>query len=134
MTIAASGDNSRSLFATPGSTVAFYSLYTIVFFVLSRTQPPGQPWLTPEQTVQWFADRHWGLLVGFALIFVLGGFSATSIALITVCGLWMFKAYRVVYGASAPAAALQTLVIIGLLIPIIIASRFIVFLVTLFTT
>ena len=37
----------------------------------------------PDQTVDWFADRRWGLLIGFALIFVLGGFSAVAIALIT---------------------------------------------------
>jgi hypothetical protein len=73
----------RELWFVWYSTVAFYGLYTIVFFVITRTQPPGQPWLTPEQTSRWFADRHWGLLIGFALIFVLGGFSATSIALIT---------------------------------------------------
>lgn len=76
-------DPKRELWFVWYSTVAFYSLYTVVFFVLTRTQPPGQPWLAPEQTVDWFAGRHGGLLVGFALIFVLGGFSATSIALIT---------------------------------------------------
>ena len=76
-------DPKRELWFVWYSTVAFYSLYTVVFFVLTRTQPPGKPWLTPEQTVDWFADRHWGLLTGFALIFVLGGFSATAIALIT---------------------------------------------------
>ena len=63
-------------------TVAFYGLYSVVFFALSRTQPPGHPDLAPEQTVAWFADRHWGLLIGFALIFVLGGFSAVALALI----------------------------------------------------
>lgn len=62
---------------------AFYGLYSVVFFGLSRTQPPGRPWLDPDQTVVWFADRHWGLLIGFGLIFVLGGFSAVALALIT---------------------------------------------------
>jgi hypothetical protein len=76
-------DPKRELWFTWYSTVAFYSLYSAVFFVLTRTQPPGEPWLRPEQTVEWFNDRHWGLLVGFALIFVLGGWSATAIALIT---------------------------------------------------
>jgi hypothetical protein len=76
-------DPKRELWFVWYSTVAFYSLYTVVFFLLTRTQPPGRPWLGPEQTVAWFADRHGGLLLGFALIFVLGGFSATSISLIT---------------------------------------------------
>jgi hypothetical protein len=64
-------------------TVAFYGLYSVVFFALSRTQPPGRPWLDPNETVGWFADRHWGLPIGFGLIFVLGGFSAVALALIT---------------------------------------------------
>jgi hypothetical protein len=75
-------DPKRELWFTWYSTVAFYSLYSVVFFVITRTQPPGKPWLDPEQTVEWFADRHGGLLFGFGLIFVLGGWSATAIALI----------------------------------------------------
>jgi hypothetical protein len=76
-------DPKRELWFAWYATVAFYSLYTVVFFILTRTQPPGQPWYGPDQVVAWFADRHTILPVGFALIFVLGGFSATSIALIT---------------------------------------------------
>lgn len=64
-------------------TVAFYATYTVVFFVLSRTQPPGRPHLDPDQTVAWFAGRGTPLVVGFGLIFVLGGFSAVALALIT---------------------------------------------------
>jgi hypothetical protein len=64
-------------------TVAFYTLYSVVFFGLSRTQPPGRPWLGPAGTLTWFADRHWGVLIGFGLVFVLGGFSAVPLALIT---------------------------------------------------
>jgi len=73
----------RELWFTWYVTVAFYGLYTIIFFVLTRTQPPGKPWLSPEQTVEWFDGRHWGLLTGFALVFIFGGFSATAIGLIT---------------------------------------------------
>jgi hypothetical protein len=76
-------DPKRELWFVWYSTVAFYSLYSVVFFLLTRTQPPGKPWLTPEQAVEWFSGRHGGLLFGFALIFLLGGFSATSLALIT---------------------------------------------------
>ena len=64
-------------------TVAFYGMYSVIFFGLSRTQPPGRPWLDPNETVAWFADRHWGLPIGFGFIFVLGGFSAVALALIT---------------------------------------------------
>jgi hypothetical protein len=76
-------DPKRELWFMWYSTVAFYSLYTVVFFLLTRTQPPSQPWLSPEQTADWFAGRGRLMVFGFALIFVLGGFSATSIALIT---------------------------------------------------
>jgi len=64
-------------------TVAFYAMYSVVFFGLSRTQPPGRPSLDPDQAVAWFANRDPRLLIGFSAIFVLGGFSAVAIALIT---------------------------------------------------
>lgn len=76
-------DPKRELWFAWYSTVGFYSLYTVVFFLLTRTQPPGEPWASPDMVVDWFDDRHWGLLVGFALIFVLGGWSVTALALIT---------------------------------------------------
>lgn len=64
-------------------TVAFYGLYSVVFFGLTRTQPPGKASMGPDEAVSWFAERRWGLLVGFGLIFVLGGFSAVPLSLIT---------------------------------------------------
>jgi len=76
-------DPKRELWLAWYATVGFYSLYTVVFFIITRTQPPGKPWYDPSQVVGWFAGRHDGLLIGFALIFVLGGLSATSLALIT---------------------------------------------------
>ena len=76
-------DPKRELWLAWYTAIGFYSLYTVVFFIITRTQPPGKPWYTPHQVVGWFASRHEGLLIGFALIFILGGLSATSIALIT---------------------------------------------------
>ncbi len=76
-------DPKRELWFAWYSTVGFYSLYTVVFFILTRTQPPGKPWASPEMTVEWFDGRRWGLLVGFGLTFVLGGWSVTALALIT---------------------------------------------------
>ena len=58
----------------------------------------------------------------------------TSTVLIAMCAVWIYKASRVVYGASPTSAALKAAVIAGLFIPIIVCYRFIVFLVTLFTT
>jgi hypothetical protein len=76
-------DPKRELWLAWYATLVFYTLYTITFFVLTRTQPPSPPWYSVHQISGWFAQHHQGLLVGFALIFIFGGLSATSIALIT---------------------------------------------------
>jgi hypothetical protein len=76
-------DPKRELWLAWYATIAFYNLYAIVFFVVTRTQPPGKPWYSPTQVAAWFSGRHEALLIGFAFIFVLGGLSATSLALIT---------------------------------------------------
>lgn len=58
----------------------------------------------------------------------------TSAVLIAICAAWIYQACRVVYGASAKSAALKAAGIAGLLVPVIICYRFIVFLVTLYTS
>ncbi|HVY11089.1 MAG TPA: hypothetical protein VHB18_13185 [Mycobacteriales bacterium] len=73
----------RELWLAWGAAVFFYTLYAVVFFLFTHIQPPGQPWYSPEQATTWFAAHHNGLQIGIALIFVLGGLSGTSIALIT---------------------------------------------------
>lgn len=73
----------RELWGAWGATVLFYNLYAVVFFVFTHIQPPGQPWYDANQTVSWFSRHHNGLLIGLALIFAMGGLSATSISLIT---------------------------------------------------
>ena len=37
-------DPKRELWLAWYTTIAFYSLYTVVFFIIPRTQPPGKPW------------------------------------------------------------------------------------------
>jgi hypothetical protein len=76
-------DPKRELWLMWYATVAFYSLYAVVFFLFTHIQPPGQPWYSPDQVAEWFTDHRTGLLVGLGLIFALGGASAVSIALIT---------------------------------------------------
>ena len=40
----------------------FYNLYGLLFFVVTRVQPPPSPaWDTPA-VVRWFSDHHHGLL------------------------------------------------------------------------
>ena len=58
----------------------------------------------------------------------------TSTVLMVICAAWIYKASRVVYGVSAKSAALKAAVITALFLPVIVCYRFIVFLVTLFTT
>ena len=40
-------DPKRELWLAWYATVGFYSLYTVVFFFITRTQPPGKPWYSP---------------------------------------------------------------------------------------
>ncbi len=107
MTLAWRDSPKRELWFVWYSTIFFYSLYAIVFFIVTRTQPPGKPWLNPHQVVSWFSGRHEGVLVGFGLIFTLGGLSATAIALITysIRRMSVSRAYAysylLLYGVSA---------------------------------
>jgi hypothetical protein len=70
-------DEKRELWIGWWTLVVFYNLYGLLFFVITRTQPPPQPSLDPRGIVQWFDDRHHGLIYGFAIVFVVGG--ATSL-------------------------------------------------------
>jgi hypothetical protein len=72
----------RELWFAWYSTVAFYGLYAVVFFLITRTQPPAKPYFEPDQVVDWFDSRRFGLQIGFALIFILGAWSVSALALI----------------------------------------------------
>ncbi len=56
--------------------VVFYNLYGLLFFVVTRTQPPPRPSLDPAEVVRWFEDRHHGLIYGYAIVFIAGGATA----------------------------------------------------------
>jgi len=64
------------------TTVIFYNIFGVVFFIMTRTQPPPKPWWDLPRIVQWFGDNELGLLWGFGIIFALGAFSIASTALI----------------------------------------------------
>lgn len=72
----------RELWLAWYTLAAFYNMFFIVFFAVTRVQPPAQPWLGNAEVVDWFHLRQDGLLIGFAIIFVLGGFSIVATALI----------------------------------------------------
>jgi hypothetical protein len=62
--------------------VIFYQLYGVLFFLVTRVQPPASPaWDTP-MVVQWFNDRHFGLLAGFGVVFLISGLCAPMNALL----------------------------------------------------
>ncbi|CAN7414990.1 hypothetical protein LJR219_002639 [Phenylobacterium sp. LjRoot219] len=65
-----------------GAIVVFYNIFGIVFFVMSRTQPPPQPWWELVRIGQWFNDNHLGVLAGFGIIFLIAGFTTPANALI----------------------------------------------------
>lgn len=69
-------DEKRELWIGWWTLVVFYNLYGLLFFVITRTQPPPEPSLAPADVVQWFADRRHGLLYGYALVFIVGGATA----------------------------------------------------------
>jgi hypothetical protein len=69
-------DEKRELWIGWWTLVVFYNLYGLLFFVITRTQPPPRPSLDPSEVVQWFADRRRGLLYGYAIVFILGGATA----------------------------------------------------------
>ncbi len=69
-------DEKRELWIGWWTLVVFYNLYGLLFFVIARTQPPPPPSLTVAEIVQWFDDRHYGLLYGYAIVFIVGGATA----------------------------------------------------------
>lgn len=85
--------------------IVFYNIFAIVFFVMTRTQPPPKAWWELPRIVQWFHDNEWGLLVGFGIIFVMGAFATASTALI---------AYSIRRMSVSPAFAYSYLILYSL--------------------
>jgi hypothetical protein len=72
----------RELWIAWYATIIFYNLFTVVFFVLTRTQPPPPPGWGAARVAQWFTDNHSGLLIGFAIMFLITGLTTAQNALI----------------------------------------------------
>ncbi len=72
----------RELWIAWYTIIVFYNIFGIVFFGITRTQPPPPASLTPREIVEWFADNRMGLLVGFGVIFFMGPIVTASTALI----------------------------------------------------
>jgi hypothetical protein len=72
----------RELWIAWWTMVVFYQLFGLLFFGVTRTQPPPPPWWEPARVAQWFDDHHYGLLIGFAFVFIISGLTALMNALI----------------------------------------------------
>ena len=72
----------RELWFAWWSMVAFYQLFGLAFFVVTRTQPPPSPGWEVPRVVQWFNHHHYGLLTGFGIMFLVTGMTAPCNALI----------------------------------------------------
>lgn len=75
-------DEKRELWIGWWTLVVFYNLYGLLFFVITRTQPPPEPSLHPAEVVQWFDARRHGLLYGYAIVFIVGGATAIMNAML----------------------------------------------------
>jgi len=101
------GDPKRELWFAWWTTVMFYQVFGLVFFVITRAQPPPPPGWNAVRIAQWFNDNHTGLLVGFAIMFLIGAMAAPANALIAYSMRRMSVspafgyAYLVMYALSA---------------------------------
>jgi hypothetical protein len=94
--------------------VIFYNFYGLLFFMVTRIQPPPDPWLAAPAIVQWFDDRHYGLLVGFGIVFLITGMLGAVNALLaysmrrmSVSRAFAYS-YLVIYSLSAVPGMLLT--------------------------
>jgi hypothetical protein len=62
--------------------LVFYNLYGLVFFLVTHVQPPPDPAWEISRVQRWFHDNHFGLAVGFGLIFIITFMTAAANALI----------------------------------------------------
>jgi hypothetical protein len=72
----------RELWFAWWATIVFYNLFAVAFFVLSRTQPPPNPGWDTARVEQWFNHNHYGILIGFGIMFLITGMTAPTNALI----------------------------------------------------
>lgn len=62
--------------------LVFYNLYGVLFFVVTRVQPPPSPgWDTPT-VVRWVNDHDFGILAGFGVVFLIAGMCGPMNALL----------------------------------------------------
>lgn len=108
-------DEKRELWIGWWTLVIFYNLYGLLFFVIARTQPPPKPSLDPSEIVQWFDERHYGLLYGYAIVFIVGGATAIMNATLayTMRRMSVSRAFAYSYLVIYALATLPGMLIMG---------------------
>jgi hypothetical protein len=108
-------DEKRELWIGWWTLVVFYNLYGLLFFVIARTQPPPKPSLDPSEIVQWFDDRHYGLLYGYAFVSIVGGATAIMNATLayTMRRMSVSRAFAYSYLVIYALATLPGMLIMG---------------------
>ena len=95
--------------------VVFYNLYGLLFFVITRTQPPPDPSSAPSEVVQWFADRRHGLIYGYPIVFIVGGATAIMNAMLawSIRRMSVSRAFAYSYLVIYALATLPGMLIMG---------------------
>lgn len=108
-------DEKRELWIGWWTLVVFYNLYGLLFFVITRTQPPPEPGRSPSEVVQWFDDRRHGLLYGYAIVFIVGGATAIMNAMLaySIRRMSVSRAFAYSYLVIYALATLPGMLIMG---------------------
>jgi len=107
-------DPKLELWLALAAMVLFYNLYGIVFFLVANAQPPPDPAWELPRVQQWFNDNHYGLPIGFGIIFIVTFLTAACNALIAYSMRRMSVspafayAYFIIYSFSAIPGMLLT--------------------------
>jgi hypothetical protein len=105
----------------PLISAAVFALHFVAFFLLLETVMMPLVGIPAGLALRAIGlSRWWDLL--------------TSTLLLAISAAWLYRAYRTVYEARPVGAALRATVLGALLVPLLIAYRLVVFLVTLHTT
>ena len=108
-------DEKRELWIGWWTLVVFYNLYGLLFFVITRTQPPPEPGRSPSEVMQWFDDRRHGLLYGYAIVFIVGGATAIMNAMLaySIRRMSVSRAFAYSYLVIYALATLPGMLIMG---------------------
>lgn len=72
----------RELWLAWWTMVIFYNFFFVLFFGVTRIQPPPDPAWELPQIVEWFTTHQYGLLLGFGIVFVISALCIAANALI----------------------------------------------------